>query len=553
MVTPLQWREWDLTLSRHPDRRFRDYIVHGLRFGFRVGFHKDTAGGTGRPPRNMPSARDRPEVIDEYLAVECSKGRVIGPLDQALFPDIHVNRFGVIPKGTSGKWRLIVDMSFPEGASVNDGVSEALSTLTYIGIGDAVKGITTRGKGTRMAKVDVKSAYRNIPVHPEDRWLMGMRWRETLFVDTALPFGLRSAPKIFTAIADAVEWIAREEGVQFVIHYLDDFLVLGAPDTNECETAVQKLLDVFSRLGLPVATDKLEGPTTRLVFLGFELDTVAWEIRLPRQKLEDLKELIRQWVGRRTCSRKELESLVGKLGHAAQVVPPGKTFMRRLFELKAAMGQARGKIRLNNGFRSDIMWWATFLEPWNGVRMMKDNSQQQAASIWTDASGSFGCGAWNPATSEWFQMQWSTGQGQVQSGIEEEGITLKELLPVVLACAIWGRYWAGQVVRFYCDNTGAVAVVNSGYSRIPQIMHLLRCLFFIRARFHVEVWATHTPGVQNGMADAISRNNLHYFFYQAPDAQRRRIAIPVALLVEQRPDWTSQTWTQLFETSFQLA
>ena len=119
VVTPLQWREWDLTLSRHPDQRFRDYIVRGLRFGFRVGFHKDTAGGTGRPPRNMPSARYRPEVIDEYLAVECSKGRVIGPLDQALFPDIHVNRFGVIPKGTSGKWRLIVDMSFPEGASVN--------------------------------------------------------------------------------------------------------------------------------------------------------------------------------------------------------------------------------------------------------------------------------------------------------------------------------------------------------------------------------------------------------------------------------------------------
>ena len=103
---------------------------------------------------------------------------------------------------------------------------------------------------------------------------------------------------------------------------------------------------------------------------------------------------------------------------------------------------------------------------------------------------------------------------------------------------------------------GAVVVVNSRYSRIPQIMHLLLCLFFIRARFQVEVWATHTPGVQNGMADAISRNNLHYFFSQAPDAQRRRIAIPpalVALLVEQRPDWTSQTWTRLFETSFQLA
>ena len=141
-------------------------------------------------------------------------------------------------------------------------------------------------------------------------------------------------------------------------------------------TAVQKLLDVFSRLGLPVATDKLGGPTTRLVLLGFELDMVAWEIRLLRQKLEELKELISQWVGGRTCSRMELESLVGKLGHDAQVVPPGKTFTRRLFEPKAAMGQARGRIRLNNGFRSDIMWWATFLETWNGVRIMKDNSQQ---------------------------------------------------------------------------------------------------------------------------------------------------------------------------------
>jgi len=45
-----------------------------------------------------------------------------------------------------------------------------------------------------MVKVDVKSAYRNVPVHPEDKWLMGMAWRVVLFVDTALPFGLWSAP-----------------------------------------------------------------------------------------------------------------------------------------------------------------------------------------------------------------------------------------------------------------------------------------------------------------------------------------------------------------------
>ena len=102
-----------------------------------------------------------------------------------------------------------------------------------------------------------------------------MVWREALFVDRALTFGLWSAPKIVMPYADVVEWITRGEGVQFVIYYLDDFLMLWAPDTSIYDTVIQKLLDVFSRMGLHVVADKLEGTTTRLVFLGFQLDMVA--------------------------------------------------------------------------------------------------------------------------------------------------------------------------------------------------------------------------------------------------------------------------------------
>ena len=86
----------------------------------------------------MPSARDQPEVIDSYLAEECSRGRVLGPLSQELFPPVHPNRFGVIPKGTSGKWHLIVDMSFSKDRSVNDGIKESLCSLTYVGVRDAI-------------------------------------------------------------------------------------------------------------------------------------------------------------------------------------------------------------------------------------------------------------------------------------------------------------------------------------------------------------------------------------------------------------------------------
>ena len=220
-----------------------------------------------------------------------------------------------------------------------------------------------QGQGALLAKLDIKSAYRNVPIHPEDRWLMGMSWDGALFIDTTLPFGLRSDPKIFTALADAAEWIIRQAGVNFVIHYLNDFLAIGAPGTSECAGAMRTMIDVFHRLGFPIAVEKLEGPTPRLEFLGFELDSEVMEVRLPLTKLRDLQDLIQQWRGRKTCERRELESLVGKLAHAAKVVKPGKTFMRRMFELMTGSRRPYHRLRLNLSFRSDLLWWDCFFPP----------------------------------------------------------------------------------------------------------------------------------------------------------------------------------------------
>ena len=90
---------------------------------------------------------------------------------------------------------------------MNDGISESICSLSYIGVNEAVGGILQFGTGAYLAKVDIKSAYRHVPIHPDDRWLMGMLWDGALFIDAAHPFGLRSAPKIFSAVADAAEWI----------------------------------------------------------------------------------------------------------------------------------------------------------------------------------------------------------------------------------------------------------------------------------------------------------------------------------------------------------
>ena len=190
----------------------------------------------------MPSAEEKAEVVHDYLQTEVSAGHVLGLLDPADYPQVHTSRFGVIPKSTPGKWRLIVDMSSPDGLSVNDGIKESLCSLSYVTITDAAKGVAAFGSGSLITKVDIRIVYRVVPVHPEDRWLMGMMWQNKLYINTALPFGLRSTPKIFTALADAIEWIARRRGVQFIIHYLDDFLLVGAPGSNQCVEAVTLFL-----------------------------------------------------------------------------------------------------------------------------------------------------------------------------------------------------------------------------------------------------------------------------------------------------------------------
>ena len=179
-----------------------------------------------------------------------------------------------------------------------------------------------------------------VPVHPDDRPLLGMVWEGELFTDSALPFGLRSAPKIFSALADALEWLVRREGVESVMHYLDDYLLVAKTKAG-CRDALQILLQIFERLKVPVAPEKLEGPGTRLKFLGIEVNTEEMSIRLSAEKLAELRMLVAEWLGKRSCMDKELESLVGKLQHATKVIRPGRTFLRCVFEL--LRGSRRGQ------------------------------------------------------------------------------------------------------------------------------------------------------------------------------------------------------------------
>ena len=212
-VTPLRAMAWERRLRRHADEAFVGYILRGLNHGFHLGVQEE--GVFQSALRNMPSASKNPEVVEEYIQQEVEKGNILGPFAPGTAPKVHINRFGAIPKKHQpGKWRLITDLSFPEGKSVNDAIDTKLCSLEYITVDNVADVAMSLGVGALIAKIDIKSAYRLIPVCPADRKWLGMQWQDRVCVDGMLPFGLQSAPKIFNAVADALEWCeARRGGV----------------------------------------------------------------------------------------------------------------------------------------------------------------------------------------------------------------------------------------------------------------------------------------------------------------------------------------------------
>ena len=200
--------------------------------------------------------------------------------------------------------------------------------------------------------------------------------------------------------------------------------------------------------------------------------------------------------------------------------------------------QARDRVRLDEDSRSDIWWWHLFLERWNGVSFFPAQGYW-AASVTSDASGSWGCGAFLSSSAEWFQVEWPPNWSSVN-------IATKEL---VAAAAIWGRFWSGKRVMFLSDNQAVVQALSTGSARDPSLLRLLRCLFFFEACFRFEHSASHVAGNDNIAADALSRNNLTSFFASLPQAPRSPLVVPpplIQLLLDRRLSWTSPRWRHLF-------
>lgn len=546
-VSPLRVCKWRSYLGQHPNQEFADVVLRGISEGFRIGYDA-TRVPLRQKHNNMLSALEHPEVVTEYVAAESAAHRFIcvGDVETARSMGIHCSPFGVIPKkNRPNKWRLIINLSAPEGYSVNDGIERELASVSYTSIDDIISKILQLGQGSLLAKMDIKQAYRNVPVHPEDRPLLGMLWEGKVYVDTALPFGLRSAPLIFSAVANALLWIMKQKGVTYADNYIDDFITVGAPNSSECQDNCRLMHETCDEVGLPTEPDKDEGPATTISFLGLEVDSVALQLRLPAEKLGRLKTELEKWRQRKACRKRELLSLIGLLSHACKAVRAGRSFLRRLIDLSTVARHLDHFVRISRDARSDIEWWFHFCSAWNGVSMMRSAASTHfSAEVTSDASGSWGCGAFSG--SSWFQLKWSTSY-------VDSHISAKELVPIVIAAVVWGEGWRGKSIQVWCDNVATVSTINQGSSANRDVMHLARCLAFIKAKFEFELMATHLPGAKNSIADALSRNKMTSFRSLLPQADQEPTRVPdslLDLLIISRPDWTSRLWTDLWSSTF---
>ena len=142
-----------------------------------------------------------------------------------------------------------------------------------------------------LAKIDVKSAFRLLPVHPLDWHLLGLSWKNALYIDSCLPFGLCLALKLFNLLADLLALVLKQVRVE-TLHYLEDFLLVDPPASSRCEKNLEEIKSAYEWLGIPLAIEKVTGPTTLLTFVGITLDTVQMEACLPFEKLDRIQKTV---------------------------------------------------------------------------------------------------------------------------------------------------------------------------------------------------------------------------------------------------------------------
>jgi hypothetical protein len=515
-LDPARWAE-QLRLPPAYDSILATRLLDGILYGVDVGFTRQQQFTDTRYSRNAASTSppETARLIDAMIAAEVAQGFKRGPFDAPPFHPFWVSPLGAVPKPGSAKIRLIHNLSHPFGGdSVNAGIPREEYSMQRFA--DAIAGIRRFGRGALLLKFDVSAAFKRIPVRPQDRPLLGMRWRGKYYYELVLPFGLRTSGYRWEEFAAALHYFMQHHlGVELVVHYVDDFLLVTPPGAGAAERAAAQRVAVEQlcrRLGVPLAEEKSTGPVTEVVFLGIVIDTLRMEYRLSEERVHRLREQLAGLGSGQPTTCDELMSLVGKLEFAALVIPAGVTFLRRIRAQMLRIKHARhsGDLqqqthRLDAEARMDAHWWLqVFLTSAGNRRSIVESEWTPASAlhIYSDACDK-GYGAFY--NTHWLQGEWS--EALLRFAVVHKRISMPffELYALTQAAVTWGAQWRGQRILFHCDAQAAVAAVRMMRSRRDAMSALLRILYAAAARHGFEFRCQWLQGASNVVADRLSR------------------------------------------------
>ena len=484
------------------------FILKGIVFGFNViDSDFERTYDSCRKPGKLDWENT---IIEDKLLAEIESG-VISVVDE---PPMCIHGVFVVPKDGGGG-RSVVDCSKPYGESVNSATATVASTFKYRGVDEVIEGLRCTDY---LASIDIKDAYRAVHIHPRDRRKQGLKWKfkgcanYTYMADNRLCMGLASSPFIFSRISDFIVRCASREGIPDVTNYLDDFCVVGRSKEETGDYQV-RLMGILRRMGFYISFKKLLSPTTKIRFLGIDIDAQKLELTLPEDKLIKLQDVLGRFEGRRRATRRELERLGGLLAHCAKVVRGGRTFSRRVYDIIAQLRKPYYSARLNVGFKEDVGWWRKFVGRFNGKAGIVRASTPTRA-VYSDSSG-WGFGATHGV--DWLVGTFNEGEGTALGEyvghhhappprlLGKEHINIKEMWAVLVGAARWATFWRDASIIFVTDSAVVCAALNTGRSRSPKIMEYVRRLFWLAVEHNFVFTSTYINTKINVTCDALSR------------------------------------------------
>ena len=452
-----------------------------LQYGFPLDF--DRSLNLLSSEVNYTSAFTSFESVQEYLTEELKFQAILGPFHNKPIP-LHVSPLMVRNKQNSTTKRTIMDLSWPHGASVNDGVlkDSYLQTtyeLRYPSIDLITDSLRKLGPSAQIYKVDIRRAFRQIKVDPADIDLLGIKFDQKYYIHRSIPFGFCHGSQIFQRCTDAIRHIMASNGFHTFFNYIDDLIYIGLP--SEIQTSFQFLINLLQHLGLHISTKKLVPPATSVVCLGILIDSVNKTVSIPPDKLSQINAMCRDWNDKTYCSKKDLQSLLGSLLYITKCVKSARYFFNRVLYL-LRHNHTNSKILLTAEFKKDLNWFNSFLIHYNGVTFY--NNKYCHFEVHLDASLTGLGGAFKNMV---YALPLPANHGNYT-------IVHLEILNVVVALKIWVSHWTNHRIKIYCDNMAVVEVLQAGKARDQILATCAGNIWLICAIYNIDLIVVHIPG-----------------------------------------------------------